>query len=124
MAIQFVLTLVSARMLMFLVFDRAVLERNDGFSISVVSTKIWSSGFLKKVFVFQKICFKVNVLKALETFTGFHIKTCRSLKRRAILKIHSTVFYKNLCFFCWLENKNSKKKRFRMLTQKPTQVLP
>ena len=47
---------------------------------------------LKKVFVFQKISLKVKVLKTFETFTDFRIKTCQSLKRRAILKIPSTVF--------------------------------
>ena len=58
----------------------------------VVSTKKRYSSFLRKVFVFQKICFKAKVLKKFETFTDCHIKTCRSLKRRAILKIPSTVF--------------------------------
>ena len=65
-------------------FDRAVLNGNDVLSILVVSTKKRYSSFLKKVFVFQKICFKVKVLKTFETFTDCHIKTCRSLKRRAI----------------------------------------
>ena len=69
------------------------------FSILLVSTKKWYSSFLKKVFLFQKICFKGKVLKTFETFTDCHIKTCRSLKRRAILKIPSTVFWKNLCPF-------------------------
>ena len=71
---------------------RAVFNGNDVFSILLVSTKKWYSSFLKKVFVFQKICFKVKVLKTFETFTDCHIKTCRSLKRRAILKIPSIVF--------------------------------
>ena len=72
--------------------------------------------FFKKVFVFQKICFKVNpveahdvvsydvstlkrrrvstgkVLKTFKISTGCLIKTYRSLKRRAILKSRSTVF--------------------------------
>ena len=48
--------------------------------------------FSEKFFVFQKIWFKVKVLKTFETFTDCHIKTCRSLKRRAILKIPSTKF--------------------------------
>ena len=43
------------------------------------------------VLVFQKIWIEVNVLKTFETFTDCHIKTCRSLKRRAILKIPSTL---------------------------------
>ena len=72
--------------------DMVVLYGNDAFSLLVLSTKKRYSSFLKKVFVFQKICFKVKVLKTFETFTDCHIKTCRSLKRRAILKISSTVF--------------------------------
>ena len=83
--IQFVLALAP---------DRAVFDGNDVFSILVVSTKKRYSKFSKKVFVFQKICFKVKVSKTLDTFTGCHIKTCRSLKRRSILKIPSTVFRK------------------------------
>ena len=62
------------------------------FQTLVVSTEKRYSSFLKKVFVFQKICFKVKVLKKFETFTGRHIKACRSLKRRTILKIPSIVF--------------------------------
>ena len=66
------------------------------FSILAVSTKERFSSFWKKVFVFQNFFFKVNVLKTFETFTDCHIKTChiKSLKRRAILKIPSTVFRK------------------------------
>ena len=37
------------------------------------------------------ICFKVKILKTLKISGGCHIKTCRSLTRRAILKIPSTV---------------------------------
>ena len=37
------------------------------------------------VCVFQKICFKVKVLKALKISSDSHVKTCRFLKRRAIL---------------------------------------
>ena len=60
----------------------------------------------------------------LKIFTDRHIKACRSLKRRAILKIPSTVFYKNLCSLCWPENETSKKKRVPVLRQKLTQILP
>ena len=77
----------------------AVLYGNDAFSILVLSTKKRYSSFLKKVFVFQKICFKVKVLKTFETFTDCYIKTCRSLKRRAILKIPSTVFLEEPMLF-------------------------
>ena len=79
----FVLTLASVR---------AVLNGNDVFSILVVSTKKRHSSLLKNVFVFKKICVKVKVLKTFETFTDCHIKTCRSLKRRAILKMPSSAF--------------------------------
>ena len=64
--ILFVLTLVS---------DIAVLYGNDAFSILVLSTEKWCSSFLKTIFVFQKICFKVKVLKIFKIFTDCHIKT-------------------------------------------------
>ena len=67
-ATLFVLTLASVR---------AVLNGNDVFSILMVSTKHRYFSFLKKVFVFQKIWIKVNVLKTFKTFTDCHIKTCR-----------------------------------------------
>ena len=43
--------------------------------------------FLKKVFVFQKTCFKVKVFKA---FKKCHMKTYRSLKRSPIFKVPTT----------------------------------
>ena len=66
------------------------------------STKKQYSSFLSKVFVFQKICFKVKVFETFKISTDYHIKTCRSLKGRTILKIPSTVFWKDLCSFRWL----------------------
>ena len=69
-----------------------VLNGNNVFSILVVSTKKCYPSFLKKVIIFQKICFKVKVLKTFETLTDGHIKTCRFLKRRIILKSASTIF--------------------------------
>ena len=87
--IHFILTILFV---LILASDMPVLYRNYDFSILAHSTKKRYSTFSKKVFVFQKICFKVKVLKTFETFTDCHIKTCRSLKRRAILKIPSTVF--------------------------------
>ena len=79
----FVLTLAS---------DIVVLYGNDAFSILVLSTRKQYPNSLKKVFVFQKIYFKVGVLKALKFSTDCHIKTCRSLERRAVQKIRSTLF--------------------------------
>ena len=47
----------------YVTFDMIVLYGNDAFSILVLSTKNQYSSFLKKVFVFQKVYFKVTVLK-------------------------------------------------------------
>ena len=105
-------------------FRQAVLHGSDAFSFLLLSTKKRYSSFLKKVFVFQKICLKIKVLKSFKISTDCYIKTCRSLKQRVILKIPSTVFQKNLCSFCWFQNETSKKKRFPVLRQKATQILP
>ena len=67
-----------------------VLYGNDVFSVFVLSAKKRYSSF------------KVKVLKTFKISTDCHMKTCWSLKRRAILKIRGTVFRKNLCSFCWL----------------------
>ena len=75
-----------------LVLDIAVLYRKDAFSILVLSTKKGYSSFSNKVLVFQKLCFKVKVLKTFTISSDCHIKTYWSLKRRDILKIPSTVF--------------------------------
>ena len=76
LTILFVLTLAS---------DVAVLYRNDAFSILVLSTK-------KHYPSFSKIYFEVKALKTFKISTDCRIKTCWSLKRRAILKIPSNVF--------------------------------
>ena len=49
-----------------LAYDKAVFNGNGVFSILVASTKKRYSSFLKNVFAFQKICFKVKVLKMFE----------------------------------------------------------
>ena len=67
-------------------------EGNNAFSILVLSTKKRYSNFQKKVFVFQKNYFKVKVFKTFKSFTDYPIKTCWSLKQKAILKIPSAVF--------------------------------
>ena len=59
LAIPFALTLAS---------DIVVLYRNDVFSILVLSTKKRYSSFVKKKFVFQKICFKVKVIENVPNF--------------------------------------------------------
>ena len=72
-------------------FRRAALYRNVAFSNLVPSTKKKDSRFLKQVFVFKQICFKVKVLKTFKISSGCSIKTSKSLKRRAVLKTSSTV---------------------------------
>ena len=67
-AILFVLTFAS---------DRAVLNGNV-FLILAVSTKKQYSSFFIKVFVFQKVCFKIKVLKTCETFTDLPISKTES----------------------------------------------
>ena len=62
------------------------------FQSLVLLTKKQYSIFLKKVFVFEKIGFKVEVLKTFKISSDCHIKTCGPLKRRAILKVPTTVF--------------------------------
>ena len=56
-------------------------------STLVLWTKKRYSSFLKKVCVFWKIYVKVKVLKSFKIPSDCHIKTCRSLKWRAILNI-------------------------------------
>ena len=77
--ILFVLTLASER-----IFSYGTVA----FWIFVLSTKKRYSNFVKKVF--QKICFKIKALKTFEISSDCHIKTHRTLKRRAILKTAST----------------------------------
>ena len=77
----------------------AILYGNNAFSMLVVSTKKQYFIFLKNIFAFQKICCKVEVLKTFKILSDYHIKTCRSLKRSAHLKIPNTGFEKNLCSF-------------------------
>ena len=69
--------------------DRAVLQGNAAVSISVLSTKKRFSIILKRVCLFQKISFKIRVIKTFKSFINCHIKTCQTLKRSAILKITS-----------------------------------
>ena len=67
-----------------------------------LSSKKQCSSFTKKISVFQKTCFKVEILKTSKNSSDCCIKICRSLKRKAILKIRRNDFLRNLCSFCWL----------------------
>ena len=75
-----------------LAFERAVLFGNVTLSIVVLSAKKQYYIFHKKALFFQKIYFKVKVLKMLKISSDCLIKTWQSLKRMATLKIPGTVF--------------------------------
>ena len=77
------------------------LYENDAVSMFLVSIKKRSSSFSRQDFIFQKLSCKVKVVKSFKISRDCHTKTCRSLKRRSILKISSTVFQMNLCSFYW-----------------------
>ena len=71
----------------------AVLYGNDALSDDeCFRLKSGTPVFMKKVFVFQSICFKVKILKTFKISSYCHIKACRSLKWRAILKVPNTAF--------------------------------
>ena len=92
--------------------DRAVLCGNIALSILVITTKRRYSSFLKKVFVFQNICLKIKVLKAFKIFSNCSKKTCWSLKRRAILKISSTLFSRTYALSVWFKMKPQRRRIF------------
>ena len=61
------------------------------FNLSVSMTKRYSS-FSEKLFLFQKTCFRLEVLKMFKMSTDCHIKICGALEWRTILKISCTAF--------------------------------
>ena len=96
MIVHFILTIL---LVLTLTSDATVLCGNDAFSILVLFTKKRKSGFSNKLFVFQKICSKVKILKMFKISNDFHIRACRYLKRRAVFGVPSTVFLDGLMFF-------------------------
>ena len=103
--------------------DRAVLHGNDVFSILVVSSKKQYSSYLKKVFVFQKICLKVKVLKTFESFTDCHVKNMLISQTEGYFE--SPYYICRITYALFVGFKmETKKKRFQSLRQKPPQVLP
>ena len=92
--------------------------RNDAFSILVLSTKKQYSSFLKNVFVFQKICSRVKVLKTFKVSTDCLIKTYRSLTRRVFWKPLVQFLEETMLFLLALKWKLYEK----VLRQKPTQI--
>ena len=84
--------------------------------------KIRTPVFWERFSFSRKSVSKLKYLKIFKISTDHHIKTCRSLRQKAVLKISSTVFKKELCSFCWLWNQTSKKKCFPVLRQIPAQI--
>ena len=84
-----------------LAINRAVLYGNIALSIVVLSNKKLFYRFSKKVFIFQKTCFKVETSKMFKISRNCHIKIHHFLKRRIIFKIPSTAFKRNLRSFCF-----------------------
>ena len=76
-----------------LVFTRAVWYGNVAFSITVLSSKKRYSSFLKKDLVFQKTCLKAKVIRTHKIPSDYRVKLCRSLERKAILKISLVPFF-------------------------------
>ena len=72
--------------------DRAALHENVAFLILVLSTKKQYSSFVKKCLHFSENLFPNLNIENLQNFLWLSHKTWRSLERRAILKIPSTVF--------------------------------
>ena len=91
------------------------------FLILVASTKKLYSSFLKKVFVFQKICFKDKILKTLETFTDCHIKHADLWNGELFWKSLVPFFRRTYALSVGFKMKTLS---FLMLRQKPPQVLP
>ena len=65
---------------------REVLYGYVTISIAVLSTTKRYSSFLQKVFIFQKICFKVKLLKTFKVVSDYHIKECQYQKRQKCQK--------------------------------------
>ena len=66
-----------------------VLQINSLYEVFVILKQKFSV-FWKRLSFFQKTCFKIEILKTFKISSDYHIKTCRSLKRRAILVFRST----------------------------------
>ena len=89
--------------------DVAVLYGNDVFLFLVLWTKRRYSSFLKMVFTFQKIYFKVKVLKTFKISTDCHIKTCRSVKGRQFWKFPVPFFRRTYALSVGFKTKPQRK---------------
>ena len=103
--------------------DVTILYENDAFSMLVLSPKKRLCSFLKNVFIFQKIYSKVKKLKLLKISIYCHIKTCRSFKRRVILRSLVPFFRRIYALYDGFKMKSIKKVFPSVKTKKPIQIL-
>ena len=75
-----------------------VLYGHDAFSILVLSSKTRYSSFWKKIFTFEKISFKVKVLKVLKISTDCHKKHADLSNGGLFWKSLVPVFRRNYVF--------------------------
>ena len=73
----------------------AVLCENVALLILVLSSKKTCSSFVKKVFVFHKFCFKVNVGKTLKISIGCHINKLANLSTNLLIS-QTKGYFENL----------------------------
>ena len=109
LSIVFVLTLASVR---------AVLDENIAFSILVLSTKTGYSSFLKRAYFFQKIGFKVKILKTFKIFSHSHIN-------RGVFKRSQVPFFRRTyALSVGFKRKPLRKSIFLNYNKNPTQIFP
>ena len=75
-----------------IVSDLTVLYESDAFSIFVLSTKKKVLQFFEKGSRYPENLLQSQMLKTSKISKDCHTNTCQSLKRRAILKIPSSIF--------------------------------
>ena len=90
-------------------------------SFSTYAKFSWKLTFLnpRHAHVFQKTRFRV--LEAFKISSDYRIKICQSLRRKAILKIPTSVFWRNINLICWVWNKTSTK---MFLNVKKSHIFP
>ena len=104
-----------------LALGMTILYGNDAFSILVLSTKKNGTPVFQIRFWFSRnFVSKLRHWKLFKISNDCHIKTCRSLKRRAKLKSLLPFFRRTYALFVGFKIKPLKKKCFPVLRQKLT----
>ena len=74
--------------------------------------------FFRKVLVFQKTCFKFELLRTFKISSFCHVKTYPSLKRRTILKIARNIFLEKCNVFLMTLKENIYEEAFSCVETK------